>query len=240
MEKWNQLVHKLALSSSEYAIFHSWQKRRDAETCFQLFQVFKTHSYALEAHELLSWALVFQVRRKELLMDIAREFFDLGFIEDAWHTLNLDLFSSRNHPKGLNTLYLSALLRRDEAKSHEFYKELLRECSYDYVSGKIINVFKSMGSESARNALVQRFEDRRLKIHLKEGELEEMKWEKKVYSSRMEPLHTIAKSSEDTEHLEDVANYTIQRKLERNQSLLEYLYFLRSRLNSRIKGDSLV
>ncbi len=162
MEKWKKLASQLVLTSKERSVFLDWKKQQNSFNTYQLFLVFKAHGYAKDASELLSWALVFEPREREILVLCAHEFFDLGFIKEAWDSLQSDHSRSHSDIRSLNLIFLCSLLLAKSTELHSTMELLEKHKSFDPLSLKIYSTYKLLGTEAAFHLLMQKFHDRRI------------------------------------------------------------------------------
>lgn len=233
MKKWNQILNGSALNTDEQTLLKAWEDCKTAENSFAAFQVLKNHGFAHEASELLSWALVFQPEDFGLRVKIAREFFELGLIQDAWDSLYAEISLSEKHGDALNILFLCSLILAKEKEAHFFLYKLELESILDPLASRIQKVFHSLGFEASRRALQQHFQDRRLYIELEasytqQAPLKRSPLQQFHFKNGICSLHL--SHSEEQDLLETRERAQRWKRLERNEQKLDYLRLLKRQL----------
>lgn len=236
MKTWKELVKRLSLTRSEKEVLEAWKVQQTSKTCLDLYLVFKEHSKAKEASELLSWSLSFQPENTDQLVRLGREFFELGSIHDAWYCLHRDLFRVKQNPVGLNTLFHCALALGKETEMQSFMSHIQKEGTWETLGEKILKTYNKFGFEASQRALVQHFLDRRISLQVTRSPQQSTPDIMKNLSSPLSMKSGICSLRGDKEQDEsgedssDRARLVLLKRLEKTEQRLEYLRHLKRQL----------
>ncbi len=234
MKEWIEFANRLVLTPDEKIALARLTKEQSAHALFGVFGIFKAHGFVEKAGELLAWVLLAHPEDKDLRLTLAGEFYALGFIDDAWQCLHQDLAledGEQNH-QALNLLFKCAVLLAKTKQSLAFLRALLDHEALDREAQKIAADLDAFGFASARQALQQRFHDRRIPLALVAVPLStsgielDSKIRGKLAKFSAEQA-TVSRPAQD-----DEICWSCWKKLEKTDRSLDYLLSLRTRLIS--------
>lgn len=234
-----KIAQSLCLDDQESEILLRWTQEKSSSSCLELFKVFKAHNKAREAKELLSWSLIFQPSSISVLINIAKEFLELGQVSEAWSCLLKRLNEVRLNPQGLNPYFICALALGKQDHVATALQDLEKEANYDALSLKILKNYKQFGFEASRRSLFQYFEERRTPLSFAGSQplksldaflpkLANISGKKGLCS-----LNTMALSKETEELTDEVANVYLWKKLDKLEQKLELLKHLKSQVRRK-------